>query len=158
MRKTALATVATVLLLAAGAVSAAEKHRDVDFSPARFSEQRGDLIEKLRSDLYREISDESKQQVLEALERMQQRLGGVQSIDQLNEVDKVAVFNDQELVNTLLTSAAADSRLICRREKTLGSNMRSNSCLTVAERRRRQEDSQESVRRMQRGAPLPQGG
>lgn len=157
MRTKTLASMAALCLLMGGVVQAADKHQDVRFSPAGFAEQRGDLIEKLDSDLYREISDESKAQVVQALDRMQQRLDGVTSIDQLSEADKVAVFNDQELVNTLLTNAAADSRLICKREKTLGSNMRSNSCLTVAERRRRQEESQEQMRRMQRPAPLPPG-
>ncbi|MCK7595585.1 hypothetical protein [Pseudomarimonas salicorniae] len=145
------------LLLGAANASAASRHKDVTFSPAGFSEQRGRLIESLNGKLYHEIGDEAKQEVLDALDRMSARLSGVSSIDQLSEPDKVAVFNDQELINTLLSDAAADSRLVCTREKTLGSNMRSNTCLTVAERRRRQEQSQEQMRRLQRPSALPAG-
>lgn len=149
---------ALLLLLAGGFAEAAQSQKDVKFSPSRFSEQRGDIIEALEGDRYREISEDAKQQVLQALDRMQARLDGVQSVEQLNADDKVAVFNDQELINTLLTSAAADSQLICRREKTLGSNMRSNACMTVAERRRRQEESQEQLRKIQGSGYLPPGG
>ena len=155
--RTLLITSALALLLAAGASLAADQHKDVKFSPSKFDKQRGDIIEALEGKQYYEISDDAKRQVIEALDRMSARLQGVGSIDQLGDEDKVAVFNDQELINNLLTNAAADSRLVCTRQKSLGSNMRSNSCMTVAERRRRQEESREQMRRMQRSAPLPAG-
>lgn len=157
MRPYIPAALALACLLIAGSGQAADKHKDVSFSPAKFPEQRGNLIEALNTKVYAELSDEAKREVLQALDRMQKRLEGIDSVSQLSKTDKIEVFNDQELINTLLTSAAADSRLICRREKTLGSNMRGNSCLTVAERRRRQQESQDQVRQLQRSAPLPAG-
>lgn len=151
-------SLALLACLVAGAVQAKE-HKDLKFDPATFSEQRGRLIEAIESgEAYREISDDDQRAVIQALDRMQARLSSVQSIAQLSSDDKIAVFNDQELVNNLLTQAAADSRLVCTRGKTLGSNMRSNSCMTVAERRRRQEESQDQMRRMQRPGTLPPGG
>lgn len=155
----AFSRIATLLILSlsASAAQAAKDHEDVEFSPSRFAEQRGDIIESLDSKLYYEITDDAKAQVMQALDRMQAKLDGVQSVDQLSENDKVAVFNDQELINTLLTDAAEDSRLICQRGKTLGSNMRTNSCMTVAERRRRQEEGQNQMRKIQRSGYLPPG-
>lgn len=145
------------LSLLACAVRAGDDHEKVEFSPSRFAEQRGDIIESLDSKQYYEITEDAKQQVVQALDRMQAKLEGVSSVDQLSDDDKVAVFNDQELINTLLTDAAEDSRLICQRGKTLGSNMRSNSCMTVAERRRRQEEGQNQMRKIQRSGVLPPG-
>jgi hypothetical protein len=146
---------ALTLLCLSICAHADDEHEAVKFSPSHFSDQRGDIVESLDGKQYYEITDEAKQQVLQALDRMQAKLQDVTSVDQLSEADKVAVFNDQELINNLLTEAAADSRLICKREKTLGSNMRSNSCLSVAERRRRQEEDQDKMRRIQRSGYLP---
>lgn len=74
--------------------------------------------------------------------------GGIQSMSQER---RVAVFNDQELVNGLLTRAREDSRLVCRREKTVGSNLPVSVCHTVAERRRQSDDSRDHLVRAQAG-------
>jgi hypothetical protein len=64
----------------------------------------------------------------------------------------VRVFNDQEVVNTLLTQARADSRLVCDRSRPTGSHRRQTKCQTVAERRRRMESDQDHLqRRIQNG-------
>src|SRR3546814_19983702 len=65
----------------------------------------------------------------------------------LNERRKLRVFNDQELINNILTSADEDSRLVCRREKKTGTHMASNQCMTVAERQRAADHARETLLR-----------
>lgn len=145
-------------LLAGPALAAKGGHENVRFSPAHFEAQREAIIEGISGETYRELSDEDRATVLEALTRMQDRLAGVDSLEQLDKRDQTAVFNDQDLVNTLLTEAAADSRLVCKREKFVGSNRTTNVCITVGERKRLAEAAQNQMRGMQGSGYLePEG-
>ena len=146
---------APLLALAfAGSALASSEHKAVAFDPATFSSQKEALIDALHSKTYYEISDENKIRVVEALKRMEDKLAGIGAISDLSETDKLAVFNDQELINNLLTEAAEDSRLVCKREKKLGSNMPVNTCMTVAQRREAQRKAQEQLRNSARGPRL----
>ncbi|MBS9727203.1 hypothetical protein, partial [Stutzerimonas stutzeri] len=60
-----------------------------------------------------------------------------------------AVFIAQEVHNTILTRARADSRMVCRRERSTGSNMPQSVCMTVAQRRKAQEDSRKVLNGIQ---------
>lgn len=114
--------------------------------------------EQLRKDLagseqYSEITEPDRAAALALLDRLETRLDGVSEVSTLPEQAKVSVFNDQEALNAILTGAAADSRQSCRREHVVGSNRRQNVCMTVAERRRRAEQSREYVGDIQRMFP-----
>src|SRR3546814_12987339 len=85
---------------------------------------------------YGEVSPTDRREVLAALARIRTALGPSGDASRLNERRKLRVFHDQELINNILTSADADSRLVCRREKKTGTQMASNQCMTVAERKR----------------------
>ena len=61
-----------------------------------------------------------------------------------------ALINDQEVINPIMTRAHPDSRMVCRRERTTGSNMPQSVCLTVAQRRKAQEDSRKALNDSQR--------
>ena len=104
---------------------------------------------------YREIPSQDRQTVKESLDRISGLLGDAQNADQLPEATRVEVFNEQERVNTLLTKAREDSRLVCTREKKVGSHRTTNSCKTVAERRRDMEESQNALRRNMRARLRP---
>ena len=145
------------LALAGGHAFAAKGHEDVAFSPTAFAEQREAIERDLAGDRYAEISRSDRAAVREALGRIGQALEGKDSLDLLAEEERVAVFNDQELVNTTLTRAADDSRLVCRREKKVGTHFKSNVCMTVAERRRAQESARERLLELER-LEVRQGG
>ena len=117
-----------------------------------FQAQHDAILVDLNGDKYQEITQDDRHKVMEALGRIDSHLSqqGVTQIDRLPQEVAVAVFNDQNLINSILTQAAADSRLICRREKTIGSNFPQNNCLTVAERRRQKDQAQDDVVRLQR--------
>ncbi|KAF1694314.1 hypothetical protein CSC64_04405 [Pseudoxanthomonas koreensis] len=97
---------------------------------------------------YVEITPEGARQVRTSLDRISGMLDGKASVGELNGADKVEVFNEQERINTLLTKARDDSRLVCRREKKTGSNRPVNSCATVAERRRMRDDTYQAMKDM----------
>jgi len=138
---------ALLVVLAMFSVSSAYAGQEKSKMPLQegvpFSEQ-GDRI---RADLregetYAEITAEDRSAVLAALERIDQKLMN-RTGPVLSESDKLAVFNDQELVNSLLVRAREDSRLICRRERPVGSNRPQNICISVAQRREARENARD---------------
>ena len=156
-----------LFVLACAPAFAKDDQPTVEFDPATFSAQKQRLIRSLDSKEYFEISDENRQKVVDALDRMERHLTGITSVEQLEEPQRIAVFNDQELVNALLTGAREDSRLVCKREKKVGSNMPTTSCMTVAQRREAQETAQRGLRNEMKvrlclgggnGVPGGQGG
>ena len=127
------------LIFCSMALSAAPKQSDaaLAFEPAKFADTRTAIERELQSgDRYKEIVGEDRAAVLAALGRLSNRLSDIQSLDQLDEKSKLEVFNDQELVNNILTKAESDSRVICKREAPTGSRMAVNICKSVAQRRR----------------------
>jgi hypothetical protein len=56
------------------------------------------------------------------------------------------MVNDEQLVDNILQHAAADSRMVCRREQKIGSHFPVNVCKTVAQQKREQENAQDSMR------------
>jgi hypothetical protein len=121
-----------------------------------FSVQRAEIEKKLADGkTYSEISGGDRARVREALQRMGGELEGVGSIEDLDEPARVRLFNDQEEVNTILTQAASDSRIVCDYTTATGSRMKVSTCQTVAERNRRLENDQNEMRKLQRTTPLP---
>ena len=116
-------------------------------------------IEKGLSDgkSYAELSRADREEVRRLLGRMAERLEGVDSVDQMPEADRLAVFNDQERVNALLVKGYADSRLVCEKRGRTGTHMREARCQTVAERRRRAQADQDTLRTLHH-RPMPQEG
>jgi hypothetical protein len=117
-----------------------------------FAAQHEAIVEDLHDGkTYAEITPDDRREVREALERISSTLEESGSLANLSEEEKVAVFNDQELVNTILTQAAEDSRVVCVRRKRVGSHRTSNECTTVAERERARERSQDTLRSLPTG-------
>lgn len=116
-------------------------------------------IEKGLSDgkTYAEMSRADRDEVRSLLDRMSNRLKGVDSVDQLPEDEKLALFNEQERVNAMLVKGYADSRLVCDKRGRTGSHFKQTKCQTVAERRRRAEADQNNMRALQR-SPMPLEG
>jgi hypothetical protein len=149
---------ATGFETAPGAATASRgDQRGVAAIAADFARQRARIeTEFAKGEKYNDIRPEDREQVGAALERIQSRLDSAQGVGTLSKSDRMAVFNDQELINTLLTRAAADSRVICRHSITVGTHMTVNHCTSVAERRRHTEQARDGLRmaRMQQQPPL----
>ncbi len=110
-----------------------------------FPDQQQAILDDLRGEKYSEISPQDRKTVVQALERITARLADGATPQQLSESERVALYNDQSLVNTILTRAGEDSRVVCRREKTIGSQRAQNQCMTVAERRRQRNSAQDTL-------------
>ena len=146
-----LRSLALLLFVVSGsALAAAQPPLDLHQPTAQVKAQ----IDKINADLaggevYSEISLDDRSQVREALTRITSRIDR-NGEGTLPSQQEATTMNDQELVNTILTKAREDSRLVCIREKTIGSHRVTSNCMTVAQRRRAQADSQERMIKMQR--------
>ena len=136
---------------AAGAASVAKAPPpSVDAGNDDLAGQRAAVLQEMENgERFAEISDDDKAEVFAALDRMEKVLAG-RSIEQLGEAEKVALINDQELINALLTKASIDSRIQCRREKRVGSHRTTSTCRSVAEWRRASQKSRDDIE-MRRG-------
>lgn len=148
MLKISYVVMFAILMLAGDAVAAPKNALDVREAPAK-------QVERVRRDLaegktYSEISLDQRSKVEEALVRVSSAFERYPDLQKMPEADKVAVFNDQETINAILTKAGEDSRLICKREKTIGSHMSNSNCMTAAARRRIQDRNQRDLSNAQR--------
>ncbi|WP_411832839.1 hypothetical protein [Pseudoxanthomonas mexicana] len=143
----------------AGSLASREADADLNVQAAPFQEQAA----RIRADLsggnkYSEIKQNDRDNVLGLLRHMESQLAGVGSVDELSMQARVELFNTQEHINTILTGARADSRVICTREQVTGSHRKQQTCLTVAERERRREANKEHLLRQQRYTPCLEAG
>ncbi len=114
-----------------------------------FTEQHTRITTEMADgETYSEISAQDRTSVKQALDRIAEALAQAGSVEALNAKQKTEVFNDQELVNTILTKAAEDSRLVCKRVKKVGSHRTTTDCATVAQRRKSIESAQDEMRKV----------
>ena len=145
--------------LSAPALRAAEEPAVSKLDPRAFEQVKSQIEEQLyNNERYKEISDEDRQRVLQALDRMAETLDGVGNVQDLNIDARTRLLNDQALVNTVLTQAAEDSRLICSREQKVGTRFKTTVCETVAERRARNEAAQRAMQNRGRSTMTPVPG
>ena len=106
-----------------------------------------ELIQKQLDDgeTYAEIDAADRSNVMQSLARLAAIVN--ESGGSLNPQQKTQLLNEQNTINQILSQAAADSRLVCRREAQIGSLRTTTQCKTVAERRRDGQEAQETMRR-----------
>lgn len=111
-----------------------------DLTPASMPEQRAAVVAAFEpGERFTELDASGRAKVIEGFDRMQAIMGGASSISQLEPDAKVALFNEQALVNEILTQAQTDSRVTCKRNRTVNSRLKNSECHTVAEWDRRRE-------------------
>jgi hypothetical protein len=138
----------SLLAAVCGLMAFAAFASDVDVAdPRPFGEQRAEIVQELSSgEKYAEITLENRSRVVSLLDEMGELIDAAGSVQALSPRDKVQVFNLQEEANEILTVAAKDSRMVCRRERRMGSNMPVNQCLTAAMRRQIHENARHTLR------------
>jgi hypothetical protein len=142
------------LMLAASSSFAKSSIEAVPMDPAEFVAMRADIEDQIRkSAAFREMDINERKEVARALDRMEKVLSGVAAVDELDPPVQTQLFNDQELVNHVLTKGQADDKVICERTRRVGSNLYSNTCLTVGERRRSKESVEQELQRLPRSFP-----
>jgi hypothetical protein len=121
----------------------------------QFEQQKATILQDIKDNtVYSEISHKDANIVRDALNRMSENLEGVADLSEMTVDQRAALYNDQELVNTVLTMAENDSRMVCRRRGRLGTNFKTTICETVAERRERQEADRLAIDQLLRGTPI----
>ncbi|AVO31697.1 hypothetical protein [Stenotrophomonas maltophilia] len=137
-------------LTLATTVTASRRSGEV-FIPGKPLQQQIERIEVELNDgkTYSELKPADRSRVREALVRMRTAVEQHPNRDAMPEQVRTDVFNDQEIVNTVLTQAREDSRLICQREKVIGSNRSTTQCMTVAERERYKDKAQHDLSKAQ---------
>lgn len=137
------------LVVGAAVVPAFAADQPIDLQAQPPLEQFADVRKALTSEDYAEITTADRRTVLDLLDRME-NLVGERSVDELSDEHRVRLFNWQDQANTILVGAAEDSRVVCRREKKVGTRFTTTHCETVAERRRVRDATQQQLREMPR--------
>jgi hypothetical protein len=114
-------------------------------SKEHFEALKAQLTSALETTRFGDIKPDDKQAVLKALDRIETRYNKVVKSDQMSDDDRVDMFNDQEIINTIITRAAADSRMICERTVSAGTHMMRVSCMTLAVRKERAKTGQDAM-------------
>jgi hypothetical protein len=73
-------------------------------------------------------------------------LDGVDSVERLSQPDVARLFNAQEEANALLTGRPMNERMVCKRERKLGSNLSHMNCQVIAESDQRRAFDGQAVR------------
>lgn len=149
-----------LLSIAAPVLAADDAPAVSKLDPAAFLTTKTTIEKEIYTeDRYKELSDEDRKRVLAALDRMADTLDGATTVQSLSADDRAQLITDQTLVNTVLTQAAEDSRLICTREQKVGTRFKTTVCETVATRRERNEAARRALDNKARStmAPLPGG-
>lgn len=148
----ALRLLALSLLIAGGSAHAKREE------PARLAlaadatadhlQQQRDQIEQALKDTqdYAELRASDRQKLRDTMDQMARQLETAGSLAALADADRSAVLSQQDQVNSVLETGRNDSRVVCTREKEMGSNFRRSVCLTVAQRRRTAEQAQMMTR------------
>ena len=141
------AALSVALLLLAG-MSAAHAARDlaIDQSPDTIRTE----LQKIHAEAtagkrgWDNISKEKRAEVTTHRDRVVALLDGKKSANDLQPEERTELTTTLDRIN-VLAKEAEDERMVCTRERKVGSNFPVNTCMTVAERRRLRESSQNSM-------------
>ena len=135
------------LLLSGAATAASKKYVDVKkVAPAEFAATADGVRDAIRNKKF-VLERKEVAVVEERLGEMSSLLEGVSDIKELDDKQRVALFNAQEEVNAILTARAGD-RKICEHRTRLGSHRKEVHCETVSERALRTTHTREKTRQM----------
>jgi len=98
------------LALATTAHAKPEKGQVKFDANAPVAEQIRNVETAINSEDYSEIGLEDKSRVQQALGRIKIKMGDHERVEQVSPQDRTEIFNDQEVINTIMTRAHADSR------------------------------------------------
>lgn len=148
-----------VSLAAAAGSSAAAQQAEASQSAAGILQFQHALRAKLDapSDEYSHFDAKSIHTVENAQDKVFRILAGVTSLDQLNADQRVEVTNAVEEVKAVML-ANEGNRIICHREKKIGSNMVERRCESVAGREARTHQADQFMSHDRLNTPSSNGG
>lgn len=113
-------------------------------TPSHLAEQREQIEVAIKdADSYGELRASDRKQMRASLDRIAGQIEAAGSLAALADSDRKTLLDQQDEVNSVLDTAYVDSRVVCKREKEIGSNFRRSVCMSVAQRRRMSEQAQQ---------------
>lgn len=110
-----------------------------------FFSQRERLMHQLRTEDYRDLQPSDRARINTLLDQMEELLGPEANVNDLTIERRTRAFNVQEQINALVNQVHADSRMVCRRETSVGSRRPQTNCATVGERRRARDHARQEA-------------
>lgn len=126
----------------------------LDLMNKPFPAQKIAVLQAINKDVdYVEITTEKRTEVSVALDSIDSLLGHGKSFSSLDASIQKQALDKQSRINDALVQARKDSRLVCSKESTLGSNIPKRVCRTAAARRRWYDALQDEL--IKRKKPIP---
>jgi hypothetical protein len=136
-----------LLALALGFSGMAQAQQTASVPVADFLNYMNELRDGFRQGKPRPLSSR-EQDLFDAADRdIRSVLVGKDNIEQLTRRERERLINAQERVTAILTGAE-DERVICRRQRSVGTHFQRTTCVTVGQRRQETEDAQTALQRM----------
>jgi hypothetical protein len=92
---------------------------------------------------YKELPDTKRVELLSRQASMMRLIDGKTSMTELSPDQQVEVFNTLEWMEVAINQDSDDERMVCRREKALGSTRTTRICRTAAQEREAKERARE---------------
>jgi hypothetical protein len=149
----ALSLVLASLLLAVALPAAADskfKSSNPNVSVADYLTYQEQVRENFRAGSPKPLSTREWDMLDRAQADVRGILEGKEKIEDLTPDQRAALLNAQERVIAIMTGEE-DERIVCRRERTVGTHFQRTTCVTVAERRQERADAEGALQRL----PLP---
>ncbi|GAA4857804.1 hypothetical protein [Luteimonas vadosa] len=151
MRKSILAAVAVLIIPLAA--MAGQKSLEVKAVLAQQEQIKADVL--AGQGRYASISAKDRETLLHRQQELVHLLEGKESTDELTEAQRVEAFNTLEWIEATINNEP-DERMVCVREKTIGSNRMTRICRTESQWAEARERAREQL--MRGGACTDLGG
>lgn len=116
----------------------------------------GNLAKHLNKRAYSHLEDSDREKITKSQVRIKALLAGVKAIAELNEEERVELWNAHAQVEAVLESRE-DLRLVCERVNKTGTHVSTMECLTVATRTRMRQDAEALLRDTKTFVDTPRG-
>ena len=151
MRKSTLlhaALVASALVVVAFSATAKENYHEKTFNadtPEKFQAVAEDVRKEMEpGGRYEYVKPKERDTIERSLADMEALFTATGGVENMKQDDKVKLFNDQEVVNSILTRRDKD-RVICEDKPKLGSHVRSTGCHTYGQEEDARRGSKEQM-------------
>ena len=133
-----------ILLGAASPPLLAQKHPNLD-AKAIVAQQAAIRAEAVASTgRYKDMPPAKREKLFALQDQVTRQLADRATTTELPEQDQIAVFNALEAISAIINQAE-DERMICERQRPVGSNRTQTVCRSVAQRRQDREDAEKQV-------------
>jgi hypothetical protein len=132
----------------------ADEHAESITESEKFIDEIDDALDMARDGGYGRLKRGMMAKLDAARDNIARLLEGHANALELGPEERIALYNDQELITATLNNDQKD-RVICKREVRVGSRLPTTECMTVAEREARAKLARENTEGTQRNVCVP---